>query len=69
MALETCNAFVTCGIDGAAQSFADLTLDTYSGKNVSYFAYEALRLIKIMQGGYALPVKTGYQYLQRIQLY
>jgi hypothetical protein len=52
MALETCNASVSHDIDGAAQSFADLTLDTYPGKNVSDFANAALQLIKIMQGGY-----------------
>jgi hypothetical protein len=55
MVLETCNVSVSHEIDGAAQSFADLTLDTYPGKNVSDFANEALCLIKIMQGGMPCP--------------
>ncbi len=66
MALETCNASVSHDIDGAAQLFADLTLDTYPGENVSDFANESLRLIKIMQGGYALPVNTGSRLLQKL---
>ena len=32
MALETCNASVSHDIDGAATSFADLTLDSYPGE-------------------------------------
>ena len=53
-------------IDGAAQLFSDLRLDTYPGENVSDFAKEALRLIKVMQGGYALPVNTWSWRLQKL---
>jgi hypothetical protein len=50
MPLETCNASVLhYNIGGAAQSFADLTLDTYPGKNISDLCNEALRV-------------AGYQY-------
>ena len=66
MALETCNASVSHDIDGAAAKFAALTLKTYPGENVSDFSNEALRLIKIMQGGYALPVNTGSRLLQKV---
>jgi hypothetical protein len=66
MALKTCNASVLHDIDGAAQSFADLTLDTYPGENISDLCNEALLLIKIMQGGYALPDYTGSQLLRKV---
>jgi hypothetical protein len=58
MALETCNASASHNIDGAAQAFADLTLDTYPGENVADMSNEDLRLICIRKGGYALPVIT-----------
>ena len=56
MALETCNASVSHDIDGAGVLFSDLKLETYPGENISDFTTEALRLIKIMAGGNALPV-------------
>jgi hypothetical protein len=59
MALETCNSSVSHDIDGATMLFAELTLDNYPGENIADFATEALRLVKIMQGGYALPVHVG----------
>jgi hypothetical protein len=59
MGLETCNASVSYDIDGATESFYALTLDNYPGENIAEFAIEALRLIEIMQGGYALPINTG----------
>jgi hypothetical protein len=66
MALETCNASVSHDIDGAAQTFADLSLDTYPGENVADLSNEGLRLIRIMKGGYALPVNTGSRRLQKV---
>ena len=53
-------------IDGAATSFNDLTLDSYPGENISDMTTEALRLIKIMAGGYALPVHTGSRLLMKV---
>jgi hypothetical protein len=50
---------VSYEIDGATESFYAFTLDNYRGENIAEFATEALRLIKIMQGGYALPINTG----------
>jgi hypothetical protein len=58
MELVTCNASVSYDIDGATESFYALTLDNYPGENIAEFSTEALRLIKIMQGGYALPINT-----------
>jgi hypothetical protein len=66
MALETCNASVSHDIDGATSSFGELSLDSYPGENVSDFATESLRLIKIMAGGYALPVNTGSRLLIKV---
>jgi hypothetical protein len=66
MALETCNASVSHDIDGAAQAFVNLTLDSYAGENVADMSNEALRLICIMKGGYALPVNTGSRLLQKV---
>ena len=66
MALETCNSSVSHDIDGATMLFTELTLDNYPGENISDFATEALRLVKIMQGGYALPVHVGSRLLQKI---
>lgn len=66
MALETCNASVSHDIDGAAQAFADLTLDNYPGENVANLSNEGLRLIRIMKGGYALPVNTGSRLLRKV---
>jgi hypothetical protein len=51
MAPETCNASTSHDIDGATRLFFALTLDDYPRENISNFAIEALRLIKIMQGG------------------
>jgi hypothetical protein len=66
MGLETCNASVSYVIDGAIESFCALTLDNYPGESIAEFATEALRLIKIMQGGYALPINTGSQLLIKV---
>ena len=66
MALETCNASVLHDIDGAAKAFSDLKLDSYPGENVADLSNEGLRLIRIMKGGYALPVNTGSRLLQKV---
>jgi len=63
MALETCNASVSHDVEGAKALFDSLTLDTYPGENISDFASTAQKLIKIMQGDYALPVNTGSKLL------
>jgi hypothetical protein len=66
MGLETCNASVSYDIDGATESFYAFTLDNYPGENIAEFATEALRLNKIMQGGYALPINIGSQLLIKV---
>ena len=42
------------------------SLDSYPGENVTDFTTEAQRLIKIMQGDYALPVNTGSKLIQKV---
>ena len=66
MALKSCNAAVSHDIDGAAQAFANLSLDNCSGGNVADMSNEALRLIRIMKGGYALAVNPGSRLLQKV---
>ena len=64
--LETCNASVSHDIDGAAKAFEELTLDNYPGENITNLTTEALRLLKIMKGGYAVPVHTGSRLLMKV---
>jgi hypothetical protein len=66
MGLESCNASVSYDIDGSTESFYTLTLNNYPGENIAEFATEAFRLIKIMQGGYTLPINTGSQILVKV---
>ena len=66
MPLETCNASVAHDVEGARNQLDGLTLDSYPGENVTDFTTEAQRLIKIMQGDYALPVNTGSKLIQKV---
>ena len=66
MALETCNASVAHDVEGARNQLDGLTLDSYPGENVTDYTTEAQRLIKIMQGDYALPVNTGSKLIQKV---
>jgi hypothetical protein len=66
MALETFNASVSHDIDGAAKTFDELSLDNYPGESITNLMTEAPRLLKIMQGGYALPVHTGSRLLMKM---
>ena len=66
MALETCNASVFHDIEGAKNKLEALELHTYPGENVADYTSEAQRLIKIMQGAYALPVNTGSKLINKL---
>jgi hypothetical protein len=59
MALDICNASQAFYVEGAGESLESLSLDDYPGENVTDCAAMAQKYITIMQGGYALPVKTG----------
>lgn len=56
MALDTCNASVQRDIAGAQTKYNNLSLDSYPGEDVTELATEALRLINILAGSYALPI-------------
>jgi len=66
MVLDGCHASFAFKMDDAAKSLSTLTLETFDGENVSKFASEAQRLIKIMKGGYTLPYQLGSQLIQKV---
>lgn len=66
MALEASNASVSHDIDDATDKFLALSLSAYPGENVKGLATEALRLIKIMEGGYSLPIRLGSDLLRKV---
>jgi hypothetical protein len=66
MALEASNASVSLDIDDDAEKFNSLALSSYPGENVKGLATEALRLIKVMQGGYYLPLRLGSDLLRKV---
>ena len=59
MALDTCNASVQRDIAGALTKFDVLSLEMYPGEDITELATEALRLIYILSGSYALPLNLG----------
>mmetsp|Transcript_26176 Transcript_26176/g.37208 ORF Transcript_26176/g.37208 Transcript_26176/m.37208 type:complete len:302 (-) Transcript_26176:53-958(-) len=66
MVLETCHASTSHDISGVMKKFDELNLDSFPGENVTNLAGEALRLIKIMQSGYALPYNLGTRLLSKV---
>jgi hypothetical protein len=66
MALEACNANESVDIEGAKTAFAALDINAYKGQNVSEFITEAMRLIKIMAGDYALDTHLGSKLLTKL---
>jgi hypothetical protein len=66
MALEASNASVALDIDDALDKFNGLSLTSYPGENIKSFATEALRLIKVMEGGYCLPLRLGSDLLKKV---
>jgi hypothetical protein len=65
MSLEICNASQSFDIEGALENLERLTLDDYPGEDVTECGAIAQKYVKIMQGGYALPVKTGSEILYK----
>lgn len=66
MVLEASNASVALDIDDALDKFNGLSLTSYPGENIKSFATEALRLIKVMEGGYCLPLRLGSDLLKKV---
>jgi hypothetical protein len=66
MALYIFNASVSFDIEGAQEKFEELTLDNYPGEDVSAFIDDAHKHVKVMQSGYALPIRVGYKLLMKV---
>lgn len=66
MALDTCNASVQRDVAGAQSRYNSLTLDSYPGEDVTELATEALRLIHILAGSYALPLNLGTTLIKKV---
>ena len=66
MALDTCNASVQRDVAGAQKKYEQLSLDDYPGENVTELATEALRLIHILSGSYALPLNLGTTLIKKV---
>jgi hypothetical protein len=65
MALEISNASVSYDIEGAQVKLDQLTLSNYPGEDVSAFCSDAQKQIKVMQSGYALPIRVGSKLLMK----
>ena len=66
MVLDTCHSSASLDIDTARENFANLKLSSFPGENVGAFGVEALKLIKIMNTGYAMEVTVGLKMLRKI---
>ena len=55
MILNSYISSAVLAIDGSEKSFKDTTLSDFQGENVSSLATSALKYVKVMEGGYALP--------------
>jgi hypothetical protein len=66
MALDACNANKSVDIEGAKTAFAALDINAYEGQNISEFITEAMRLIKIMAGDYALDTQLGSKLVTKL---
>lgn len=66
MALDTCNASVQRDITGVKTKFDDLSIDSYPGEDITELATEALCLIHILSGSYALPLNIGSQLIKKV---
>ena len=65
MALDTCNASVQHDIAGAQQSYEDISLDSFPAEDFIEFTTEALQLIHILAGSYALPLTLGSMLIKK----
>jgi hypothetical protein len=65
MALDVCNASVSFDIEGAQDKIDELTVNGFPGENLTEFMATAQKYVKIMQSGYALPIRTGSKLLMK----
>jgi hypothetical protein len=65
MALEISNASVSYDIKGAQVKLDQLTLSNYPGEDVAAFCSDSQTQIKVMQSGYAPPIRVGSKLLMK----
>lgn len=66
MILNVCHASFAFKLDDASDKLRELKLIDYPGENVSQFANEAQRLVKVIMGSYTLPYQLGSQLVRKI---
>ena len=66
MILETCNILASMDVKGAEAGLNELKLSSFPGKNVSAFATTALKLIKVMNSAYSLPLRTSSELINKV---
>ena len=64
--MQCISASVQRDVVGAQTKFDSLTLDSCPGENVTSLATEALRLIHILSGSYALPIDLGTKLIKKV---
>ena len=65
MALDACNASVQRDIAGAQERYGKLSLDNFPAEYITELATEALQLIHILAGSYALPLNLGSKLIKK----
>ena len=65
MALDVCNASVQRNIAGAQAQYDKLSLDDFPAEDVTELVMEALRLIHILAGSYALPLSLSSTLIEK----
>jgi hypothetical protein len=66
MALDICKSSVPFDIEGAQEKLEELTLDINPGEDISAFTANAQKQVKVMQSGYALPIRVGSKMLMKV---
>jgi hypothetical protein len=65
MAFNISDALVSYDIEGAQAQLDELTLSNYPGEDISAFYSDDQKQIKVMQSGYALPIRVGSKLLMK----
>lgn len=66
MTLDTCNVSAEMDVDAAKEKFKTLSLENFPGENVMDFATNALKLIKILKGNYAMDTTVGFTLVKKV---
>jgi hypothetical protein len=63
MALDVCNASVSFDIEGAQDKLDERIANEFPGESLTEFMATAQKYVKVMQSGYALPIRMGSKLL------